>query len=193
MKFNVSELQRAAARAVQRDRCVEISKLAEGGFNKVFLLTMDDGFQVIARLPTPVAGPRHLTTASEVATMNFLENVLNLSVPKVYDYSNTSSNPVGAEYMIIEMIQGESIESRWLSLSAEDIKDLMTQVVRMEEKIFSFQWPAYGSIYHKKDVSQIDHVEIGVGDFCIGPIAKRSFWLGDRANLKIERGPCKCA
>ena len=35
---------------------------------------MDDGREVIAKLPNPKAGLPHFTTASEVATMNFVRS-----------------------------------------------------------------------------------------------------------------------
>ena len=43
----------------------------EGGFNRVILLTLDNGKRVIARLPFRVAGPPRLTTNSEVATIRY--------------------------------------------------------------------------------------------------------------------------
>jgi hypothetical protein len=53
---------------------VKVAKISEGQFNKVFLLTMDDGREVIAKLPNPNAGLPHFTTAREVATMNFVRS-----------------------------------------------------------------------------------------------------------------------
>jgi len=70
--FNVQELQRIAAESVGADACVSITKLAEGGYNKVFRLVMDNGAVAIARIPNPNAGPAYKTTASEVATMDFV-------------------------------------------------------------------------------------------------------------------------
>lgn len=43
----------------------------EGGFNRVFIFTMDDNSRVVARLPFPLAGPTKLATASEVATIQY--------------------------------------------------------------------------------------------------------------------------
>jgi hypothetical protein len=71
-RFNVAELKRTAAKAIGAATCVSMSKLAEGGFNKIFRLVMDDGTIVIARIPNPNAGPPFKTTASEVATMDFV-------------------------------------------------------------------------------------------------------------------------
>jgi hypothetical protein len=70
--FNVSELQNVAARSVGADACTGITKLAEGNFNKIFRLTIDNGKNVIARIPHPIAGSHRFMTASEVATMDFV-------------------------------------------------------------------------------------------------------------------------
>lgn len=43
----------------------------EGGFNRVFIFTCDNGQRIVARLPTRVAGPPGLTTNSEVATIKY--------------------------------------------------------------------------------------------------------------------------
>jgi hypothetical protein len=67
-------LQSLAAKAVRSDSCISITKLAEGGYNKVFLLIMNDGKRVLARIPNPNAGPGFYTTASEVATMELVSS-----------------------------------------------------------------------------------------------------------------------
>lgn len=179
---------------MNKSRCTRIIKLAEGGFNKIFLLTMDDESEVIARIPTSIAGPRYYTTASEAATMQFLRDILQIPVPRVLAYSATHDNPVGVEYIIMERLQGQSLGSRWLSLSTAELADVMSQLVEFEQKIFSFKFPAYGSLYNKHDISEnlrrnISSVE---GDFCIGPICKRQFWHRERADMNIDRGPCMC-
>jgi hypothetical protein len=73
--FNVTKLQNLAAKAIGADSCASITKLAEGGFNKVFRLIMNDGKSVLARIPNPNTGPAFYTTASEVATMEFVSCV----------------------------------------------------------------------------------------------------------------------
>lgn len=52
--------------------CFKVEKLLDGMFNKAFLFTMGDGRQVVGKVPNPNAGRSHYTTASEVATMDFL-------------------------------------------------------------------------------------------------------------------------
>lgn len=72
IRFNVNELARVAAEAVGSKSCVEIKKCPDGMFNKALLLTMEDGNQVVAKVPNPNAGRPHYTTASEVATLDFV-------------------------------------------------------------------------------------------------------------------------
>jgi hypothetical protein len=122
--------------------------------------------------------------------MDFLRAVLKLPVPEVLAYSATSDNSVGAEYILMERVEGESLSSRWLSLTTDEVKDIMTQIANMERKIFDFHFPAYGSLYYKKDLdgeTQIPAME----NFVIGPVSARQFWHGERSKTEIDRGPCR--
>lgn len=51
----------------------------EGGFNRVFIFTLDSGRRIVARLPFSIAGPGQLTTASEVATIQYRKLVSHVS------------------------------------------------------------------------------------------------------------------
>ena len=77
-RFNVPKLRRIAAASLGARECVSMKKLAEGSFNKVFRLVMDNGRVAIARIPNPNAGPPYYTTASEVATMDLVR------IPNLY-------------------------------------------------------------------------------------------------------------
>ncbi|PLB54903.1 hypothetical protein P170DRAFT_398674 [Aspergillus steynii IBT 23096] len=188
VRVQVTELQRIAGEAIQQDCCPYISKLAEGGFNKVFLLRAKDDREVIARIPTPIAGPSHYTTASEVATIDFLRNVVRVPVPKVLAYSTSSENPIRAEYILMERVEGESLSSRWLSLTTAEVADIMRQISDIERKIFDVHFPAYGSLYHRKDLNGEPQIPV-TDDFCIGPTSARQFWHAERGKTEIDRGP----
>lgn len=75
-RFDLQNLQRIAAECVHADQCIETKKIGEGSYNKVFRLVFDTGAVIIARIPNPNAGPALYTTASEVATMEFVRNTL---------------------------------------------------------------------------------------------------------------------
>lgn len=73
-EFNIDALKRVAARCLRADHCVSISKIAQGGFNRVFRLVMDNQRTLIAKFPYPFARSGAKTTASEVATMEFVRH-----------------------------------------------------------------------------------------------------------------------
>lgn len=74
VKFNMAELVRVATKSLgcSPSSCVSVEKLPEGNYNKAFLIKMCDGRQVVAKVPNPNAGLPFYTTASEVATMDFV-------------------------------------------------------------------------------------------------------------------------
>lgn len=78
-RFNVPEIKNIAARSIGAQTCNSMTKFAEGGFNKVFRLVMNDGSVVIARIPDQRARPPFRTIASEVATMDFVR-IISLSL-----------------------------------------------------------------------------------------------------------------
>ena len=88
-----------------------------------------------------------------VQVSRFLWTVLKLPVPEILAYSTLSDNLVGADYIPMERAEGDNLPSRWLSLMTDEIKDVMIQIA-MERKIFNFDFPAYGCLYHKKDIKE---------------------------------------
>ena len=82
VRFNVHELGRLAAEAVGAESCINITKYPDDMYNKTFLLTMKNGVEAIAKLPTPNAGLPHFTTASEVATMDFVSQLIFMPLCK---------------------------------------------------------------------------------------------------------------
>ena len=61
---------------------------------------------VVARLPSPLAGPSYLVTASEVATLQFAREVLNLPVPRVITWSGAKRGHANVDYIIMEEVPG---------------------------------------------------------------------------------------
>lgn len=68
----MQELARIAAEAVGSASCISMGKYPDKLYNKALLLTIEARTQVVAKIPNPNAGQPHLTTASEVATMEFV-------------------------------------------------------------------------------------------------------------------------
>jgi aminoglycoside phosphotransferase (APT) family kinase protein len=200
LHFDVAELKRAAAAAVGKDIAgvQSFHKLAEGGFNRVIELTID-GFQVIARLPYPSTYPKHFSVASEVATMDLVRSY-GVPVPKVLDYSATRNNAVGAEYIIMEKVNGRDLGDIWYELSEKERIKVVVQVARVESVLFSISLPGCGSVYYKRDLENgTEAVNIAAGkdaggsagQLCIGPDVAQKWWYDKRDQLSVSRGPCK--
>jgi hypothetical protein len=80
-------------------------KLAEGGFNHVFNISMKDGSSMLACLPYSSTLSRRLTVASEVATSTFARSH-GIPAPRALRYS-VGENDVGPEYVIMEKVPGK--------------------------------------------------------------------------------------
>ena len=50
----------------------KVLKCQEGPYNRAFIMTMDNGSKVFAKLPCRATEPKHYITASEVATRKFV-------------------------------------------------------------------------------------------------------------------------
>ncbi|KAF3895442.1 APH domain-containing protein [Trichophyton interdigitale] len=201
VRFDIDAFKKLAAGHINHGKVADITKLAEGGFNRVFLLTMEDGFQAIAKMPYQTALPKYYATASEAATMELLRT-MNIPVPNVLGYSASSDNPAGVEYIIMERAQGTQVKEQWDSMTKRQRHKLASSFVEIEKTLFSLPFSSIGSVYFKSDIPaelqaplhDVPPLSQSGGQnipdkFCIGPLADYMFWYGKRAGLDISRGP----
>ncbi|KDQ15325.1 hypothetical protein BOTBODRAFT_108923, partial [Botryobasidium botryosum FD-172 SS1] len=203
VKFNVPELQKVATDAVGARACLSMEPIREGSYNKMFLLTFDNGREAIARIPCPIAGPAHLTVASEVATLDFARTRLKLSVPKVLAWSSRVSKAtynVGAEYIIMEKIPGIPLADRWDGIQGpQTLYPTISAVVDIEKKFSAVRFSQIGSLYIKEDVEpHLQQRRLYAADvpddessekYRVGPTLQRVFWRGERMDMDLDRGP----
>ncbi|KAF2718973.1 hypothetical protein K431DRAFT_340316 [Polychaeton citri CBS 116435] len=189
--FNVQELKSLAAAAVSR-------KLTHvGGFNCTSLVTMQDGFEMIARVPYPMTEPKQLLVASEVATMGYLRSC-GIPIPEIYGYSVTSDNSAGTEYHFMEVNPAINLGDIWFELGETARTTIVRRLVELESRLFSLRFPASGSIYCSRDLDAAsDRIKItsgscsSNGQFCIVPDMNLALWYGGRLALDTFRGPYK--
>ncbi|PGH23274.1 hypothetical protein AJ80_02690 [Polytolypa hystricis UAMH7299] len=105
---------------------------------------MDNGVQVVARTPNPYLPPT-VATASEVATLDFLRNELNIPVPRVLAWSSDKDQPVGVEHIIMEKAAGEELGKSWPSMDISDRLGLVSQLANIQAKISSVDFKYYGT------------------------------------------------
>ncbi|KAG2347161.1 hypothetical protein BDR05DRAFT_958638 [Suillus weaverae] len=198
IKFDVAALHRVIA-TVCASPVVSMEK-KEGLFNKTLMVTLANGKKVAARIKNPIAGPDHLMTSSEVATMDFVRHNLAIPVPKILAWSShAANNGVGAEYIIMESAPGVQLSTVWRTMDSRQKKNVVNSLVALEQNMLNAKFAQYGSLYYKDDIPESKraprlyaHGSRRFGSeekFCIGPIAHRNFYEDERATMDLDRGP----
>lgn len=171
---------------------VSLSKLAEGGFNRAFVITLRGGRQMVARVPYPVTVPDYYAVASEVATIEYLRSC-GIPAPEVYGYSADSNNAAGSSYILMDFVQGSKLSDVWPSLSDQDVISIIHQLTQLESQMMSLSFPAGGSLYFTRDLEKVSPglgIQLEDKRFCVGPDTKLALWYGRRTQLDVNRGPC---
>ncbi|DAA72768.1 TPA_exp: Uncharacterized protein A8136_5437 [Trichophyton benhamiae CBS 112371] len=200
VRFNMNELAQEAAKAVGAKYCINVEKCADGMFNKAYIFTLDNDKQVIGKVPNPNAGIPHYTTASEVATLDFMRNVLKTPTPKVYSWNSRKDkgNNVGAEYIIMEKFDGVQLGQVWPSLDPSDKMKIFLQIFDYQRVWTQKKFNAFGSLYYRDDLGESirrpladeEGTQINELDrFAIGPATGREWSDDGRSSLTCDRGP----
>ena len=172
----------------------------------MFFLDFEDKSKAITRIPNPIAGPSYSTTASEVATLDFALNVLQLPVPRVIAWSGPKvhkQNNVGSDFIIMEVVPGIALNDRRKSIKGdEEVLPHLRELIEIEGKFETMAFSQHGSLYFKEDLSpelQIkplfagevpESVKAYSDRYRIGPIVDRQWWRNERCDMDLDRGPC---
>ncbi|KAF2433877.1 hypothetical protein EJ08DRAFT_668550 [Tothia fuscella] len=187
VEFDIQALCSVAAKSIGSASCSTITKMPEGNFNKSFLVTMTDGREVVAKVPNPNAGRPHFSTASEVATMDY-----------VYTWSSRANETsVGAEHIIMEKAPGIQLSKLWDELQGNKKYGIIQQLVGFEKALATAKLPAYGSLYYSDDLLEstsaialpVMDVNGSTKSFSIGPTNNRKYFDDGRGTLELDRGP----
>ena len=230
--FNVEGLQNVACKVASAQRCSSMTKLGEGtpslshsktadntkattgSFNKVFLIQFDNGKELLARIPCPVAGNLSLSTASEAATMEYVRlRYLSSSdefpsfpkIPKVLAWDSSFENPAAWPYILCEHLPGDSLSTKWYSgpMKKKVLKEIIHDIVMFETNILQETFSQHGSIFFTESVSKElreqplyseppdDPLRMDLARrFRIGPTVNREWWRGPYGKIIANRGPC---
>ncbi|KAI7087005.1 hypothetical protein KC356_g4565 [Hortaea werneckii] len=202
VRFDPEELGAVAASAIGSRSCVSLEKYPDGMYNKAMLLTMCDGKQAVAKIPNPNAGQPHLTTASEVATMDFMRNTLGIPAPKVYAWCNDPQETrVGAEYIVMEKVEGVPLDTVYGKMPVEDRFAVTKTVSNYQKTWASTAFESYGGLYYAQDCPHGDPLRFTDRDgttredakFAIGPTTGRDWNDDGRRSIRFDRGPWRRA
>ncbi|KAF1846161.1 uncharacterized protein K460DRAFT_313337 [Cucurbitaria berberidis CBS 394.84] len=172
----------AASTGGQEHSPVYAIEKMEGGFSKALLLRKEDGSEIIAKLPFPIAGPPKYTTASEVAVLQYLHTYTKVPVPRVLAWSSDPSNSVGAEYIMMEKAPGVQLYKVWGEMSDWDQLCVVKQLTKLEGEMTRIRFPASGSLYLCESMGNDDTYIVldrdvdPSGQFCIGPSCERGWY-----------------
>lgn len=185
-------LVRATCDSVNRhpNGVASITKLAEGGFNRILQVTFNDGYAVLARIPYKTTVLKHHAVASEAATLALLR-AHGVPVPKVLTYSPDRTNAVGTEYILLERLEGTPLSDQWFSMDTKTRVKIIRQIVDIERQFMSINFPASGSLFHRRDLDSSQHFIPVSDDIVVGPTAQYEWWYRERTSLEVDRGPCK--
>ncbi|KAL2855722.1 kinase-like domain-containing protein [Aspergillus pseudodeflectus] len=177
---------------------VDCAKI-DGGFNRVFIFSLDNGEKLVARIPFRFSGPAKLSTLSEVSTIRYLQHKTSIPIPKVLDWSHDAGdadNPVGSEYIIMEHASGVPLIEKWNTLAGDQKVNCIASINKAMKEVSDLQYPAYGSIYFDDLLDSTDKEPLDTG-FCIGPHCSTRYWdtnIGESRyyhNVKPNHGPWK--
>ncbi|CAG8190541.1 unnamed protein product [Penicillium nalgiovense] len=166
----------------------QVSSIAkmEGGFSKSLLMTTLDGSEYIVKIPCSNAGRPMYCTASEVAVLDFdvLDSVrthTTIPVPKVLAWNADSTNPVSAEYIVMEQVPGAQLFKKWDEMGEFNRISIIKRLTQWEHELAEIPFPAFGSLYHKGSLSEHESIPLDPsvdpeGLFCVG-LSCDSHWL----------------
>ncbi|KAI4166572.1 MAG: hypothetical protein LQ343_007942 [Gyalolechia ehrenbergii] len=175
IKFNLQKLcDVVSSVAANGSPVCKVDKF-EGGFSKALLMTTADGMEVVAKIPGPTAGRAMYSTASEAAVLSYVKSHTSIPVPKILAWNADSSNPVGAEYIIMEKAAGIQLFKVWADIPMDHRIQLIENLIEFERQLASIGFPAYGSLYFRQSITKtserslLDSSVDPTESFCIGP------------------------
>ncbi|KAL8820638.1 MAG: hypothetical protein Q9223_001182 [Gallowayella weberi] len=195
--FDVSKLCDVASSVSNGSPVCTIEKM-EGGFSKALLITMENKQSVIAKIPCHNAGRRMYSTASEAAVLQYVNLYTTVPVPALLAWSADATNPVGAEYIIMEKAPSIQLFKVWDDLAPASRLQLIKSLTQLEQKLANVRFPAYGSLYCRNSISKAsERVPLNqsldpTGSFCVGPFCGPTWIDGTSSadiSLELKAGP----
>ncbi|KAK5115920.1 hypothetical protein LTR62_000376 [Meristemomyces frigidus] len=174
LHFDFDALLNLAVKCSPGARQVLDCKKKEGGFNRVFMILLDNGRTVVARLPVQIAGPATLTVSSEVATIELVRDRTSVPVPRVLSWGSGTDNAVGAEYIIMDEVPGVLLKDVWNNMKASQHIQCIRSLGELSVQLWTLSFPSFGSLYFYTS-SPSNAVRLD-DTFSIGPLCAPHHW-----------------
>ncbi|PBK63885.1 hypothetical protein ARMSODRAFT_520005 [Armillaria solidipes] len=141
-----------------------------------------------------------MSTANEVATMEYVRDVIGHPTPRILAWSSTpeARSAVGSNFILMERINSVALEKRWLNTFDEDIGAVIWKMLFLDLALHQRPLSQIGSLFFKEDVSpelqskslyltEKDNEEPAAEKYRIGPVVDRQYWFN--GPVEGDRGP----
>ncbi|KAL9132056.1 MAG: hypothetical protein Q9217_000184 [Psora testacea] len=149
--------------------CRLVSRLF-GSYNLVHVVEFADGIKYVIRVPATGWGNRFTETArssfeSQALTMRFIRKETTIPLPNIYAIDSTSSNEIGAPYIVMSFIAGFTVSSKWFDKTGptpleERRQRTLDTVAEAISQLRRFQFDKIGSLQFNGGTSK-DSITIG--------------------------------
>lgn len=160
-----------------REIC-DVTFYAEGAFNKLYLVRTSRR-QSLMRVSLPVYP--HSKTLGEVTTLRFLRRSTNIPVPEVFAYDESASNGIGYEWILMEFMPGVTTYKKWRTLTTFQKTALVQQIAVFQAQMFQHKFSGIGTLTPGEEAAAQNEKP--------GEIVSLGFFMGNRFNFDIARGP----
>jgi len=172
---------------------VEVSFFAQGAFNKLYDIQVAD-LSLILRISLPV-DPLY-KTMSEIATIGWVQENINIPVPRLFDFNLDRADPIGFEWMLLSKLPGKPLAEEWRCMPFAAKERLVKQFAAFSSSLFEHQLEGIGNLYSDLSVSKCQDDDPGKfitqlrnPAFRVGRIVSMQFFWGDHINMDVLRGP----
>jgi aminoglycoside phosphotransferase len=199
---------------------VRDKRTSQGAFHKLYFIpsllsqTQPWGHLVSRSYLMRVAIPVEpfYKTESDVATMEYVRKYTHIPIPGVVAWSSSAeSTALGFEWILMESIDGVTLESVWEKMNFEDKKLLTQHVAYFMRQLLDLRFTLLGNIYFVDKWNEVNYpslsswqplplelssknpktdINIGKdGNFVIGRMVSTRFFRDKSAVLPAKRGP----
>lgn len=159
-----------------------VSFYAEGAFNKLYLVCTSQQ-QLLMRVSLPVY-PRN-KTRGEVTTLCFLRRATEVPVPEVVAFDDSTANEIGLEWILMELMPGDSAHNRWRTLTMFQKVALVQRMAELQAQISRCEFSSIGTlVVNNNNSSQNERP---------GEVVSGMFFWGSHFDYDIARGPFRAS
>ncbi|KAH7264790.1 kinase-like domain-containing protein [Fusarium redolens] len=141
----------------------ELLKTVSGSYNIVHIVQLET-VKLVIRIPATGWGYGMTKAAadalaSQVTTMRFIKEQTGAPVPEVYSWDPTNNNEIGAPFICMSFVTGETVSSVWFkdSMDAEAREqfrlNILTSIAAIMAKFSSMTFDKIGSLMQAEDGS----------------------------------------